>query len=351
MKANASYLKVKTMQAITYSIYGGPEVLQISDVPMPDIKANEVLIKVHAASISSGDWRARSLTLPKGFGLFGRIMFGIFGPRQPILGSELSGTIQAIGASVSKFNVGDEVIAFPDVSMGAHAQYLAMKEDGLIVHKPENLSFAEAAALCFGGTAALSFLRDKCGIQPNEKVLIIGASGSTGSAAVQIAKSFDADVTGICGPNNIALVKSLGADHVIDYTRDDFTENGKTYDIILNCNGEVSFSDVEHSLAPRGRLALILGNFKQLLGLDRAPRKSAKKVISGVAQTKLEDLQLLANLAQSGKFKPVIDKTFPFEAAREAHALVDSGHKRGNVILIMDGDHPQITTNSWHPFT
>lgn len=339
------------MQAVTYSNYGGPDVLQIRDVTTPKIKANEVLIKVHAASVSSGDWRARSLTLPRGFGLLGRLMFGIFGPRQPILGSELSGTIEAVGASVTKFKTGDEIFAFPDISMGAHAQYCAMKEDGLIAIKPQNLSFAEAASLCFGGTAALSFLRDKCGIQPNENVLIIGASGSTGSAAVQIAKNFGAKVTGICGPNNVTLVKSLGADHVIDYTKEDFTKNGKTYDIILNCNGEITFSDVEHSLAPRGRLALILGNFKQLLNLDRPPKKSGKKVISGVALTKLEDLKLLAKLAENGKFKPVIDQTFPFAAARDAHELVDSGHKRGNVVLLMQGQQPYKTSTPWHPFT
>ncbi|MEW7009761.1 NAD(P)-dependent alcohol dehydrogenase [Lentilitoribacter sp. EG35] len=346
------------MQAITYSKYGGPDVVQISEVPTPIIKDDQVLIKVHAASVSSGDWRARSLILPKGFGLLGRLMFGIFGPRKPILGTELSGTIEAIGASVKKFKIGDAVVAFPDISMGAHAQYCAMKEDGLIVKKPHNLNFAEAASLCFGGTTALSFLRDKCGIQPNEKVLIIGASGSTGSAAVQIAKSFDAEVTGICGPNNVALVQSIGADHVIDYTKEDFTKNGETYDIILNCNGEIGFSDVEHSLAPRGRLGLILGNFKQLLGLERAPKKSGKKVIPGVAMTKLEDLELLAKLAENGKYKPLIGHTFDFEAAQEAHAMVDTGHKRGNVVLIMQeqpSDNLNMAANNaganWHPFT
>lgn len=339
------------MQAITYTTYGGPDVLQISDVPTPKIKANEVLIKVHAASVSSGDWRARSLNLPKGFGLFGRLIFGIFGPRQPILGSELSGTIEAVGASVSKFKTGDEVFAFPNMSMGAHAQYCAMKEDGLIVHKPKKLNFAEAASLCFGGTTALGFLRDKCAIQPHEKVLIIGASGSTGSAAVQLAKHFGAEVTGICGPSNIELVKSLGADYVIDYAREDFTKNGKTYDIILNCNSEISFSDIEHSLKPRGRLALILGNFKQLVGLERASKKSGKKIISGVAQTKLVDLELLARLAESGKFIPVIDQTFAFESAQQAHARVDSGHKRGNVVLIMHGQSSHKPDAAWHPFT
>lgn len=323
------------MQAITYSSYGTPDVLQVSDVATPKIKANQVLIKVHAASVSTGDWRARSLTLPRGFGPFGRLIFGLFGPRQPILGSELSGTIEAVGASVRKFKPGDEVFAFPDISMGAHAQYCAMKEDGLIVPKPANLSFAEAAALCFGGTAALSFLRDKSGIQQGEHVLIIGASGSTGSAAVQIAKSFGAHVTGICGPKNVELVKSLGADHVIDYTQQDFTKNGQRYDIILNCNGEISFQDVEHSLKPGGRLSLILGNFKQLLGLERAPKHSGKKIISGVAQTKLADLHFLARLATQGKFKPVIDRTFPLAAAQDAHALVEQGHKRGNVVLVM----------------
>ena len=210
------------MKAAVYERYGPPDVVEIKEVAKPTIKDNEVLIKIRATTVSSGDWRVRSLDMPSGFGLLARSMLGFFRPKQPILGSELAGDIEAVGKDVTKFKVGDAVLAFPGVGLGGHAEYRAMPEDGAVAHKPANLSYEEAAALSFGGTTALDFLKTRGNIQRGEKVLIIGASGTVGSAAVQLAKHFGAEVTGVCSTGNLELVKSIGADKVIVYTKEDF---------------------------------------------------------------------------------------------------------------------------------
>ncbi len=321
------------MKAMIYTKYGAPDVVTLAEIPKPIAKANEVLIRILATTVTTGDWRARSLVMPGGFGLFARPVVGFFGPRQPILGTELAGVIEAVGEAVTRFKAGDEVFAFPGGSYGSHAAYRTMAEDGFIVRKPVNLSFEEAAALSFGGTTALSFLRDKAGIKRGDKVLIVGASGSVGSAAVQIAKHFGAEVTGVCSTANLELVRAIGADKVIDYTREDFTANGETYDIILNANGVVPFSSVKNSLKQGGRLVLALGSFAQALGLERPSKASGKKVIAGVAAVTVEDIEFLAELAAAGEFRPIIDRSYPLEHAAEAHAYVDSGRKRGNVVL------------------
>lgn len=321
------------MKAIVYRNYGAPDVVTVADMPKPTPADNEVLIRIHATTVSSGDWRARSLDMPAGFGLFGRPVFGFFGPRQPVLGGELAGTIEAVGRSVRCFKVGDEVFAYTGAKMGCHAEYRTVAEDGWIALKPPHMSFEQAAALSFGGTTALDFLRNKGGLKAGEKVLIIGASGSVGSAAVQIAKHFGAEVTGVCSTANVDLVRDLGADRVIDYTKENFTRNGENYDIILNTNGKVSFREVENSLRPGGRLLLVVGTFVQALGLQRAPKASGMKVISGVASVTAEDFDLLARLARAREFTPLIDRSYPLELAAEAHAYVDTGRKRGNVVL------------------
>lgn len=321
------------MKAAIYRQYGGPKVVHIAEVPTPTPKDNEVLIRIHATTITSGDWRARSLTLPAGFGLIGRLVFGVFGPRQPILGGELSGVIEAVGAAVTRFKVGDPVFAFAGAAFGSHAEYRVFAEDGLIAAKPANIGFEEAAALSFGGTTALNFLRDKAGIKPGDKVLIVGASGSVGSAAVQIAKHFGAEVTGVCSTANIALVQALGADHIVDYTVEDFAQTGQSYDIILNTNGDVPYARCQNVLKPGGRLLLVLGSFAQAMGLERPRKGSGHKIIAGVASVRPDDLRFLAGLAQSGEFKPVIDRSYPLTDVAEAHAYVDTGRKRGNVVL------------------
>ena len=321
------------MHAMVYHRYGGPEVVQLAELPKPVPRDNEVLIRIRAATVSSADWRARTLDLPGGFGFMGRPVFGFFGPRQPILGGELAGIVEAVGRSVTRFSVGDEVFAFTGAKFGCHAQYRTLPEDGLIARKPANLSFEEAAALSFGGTTALSFLRDKAGIRPGDKVLVIGASGSVGAAAVQLARHFGAAVTGVCSTANLKLVRSLGADRVIDYTSEAFARSGDSWDIILNCNGAVSFAEVEAALRPGGRLVLVLGSFAQAVGLERPRKGSDKRLVSGIAQVTIEDMQLLAQLAGSGALKPVIDRVYRLADAAEAHAYVATGRKRGNVVL------------------
>lgn len=319
------------MKAMVYHKYGPPEVVTLAEVPKPSPKDNEVLIKIHATSVSAGDWRARSLDMPAGFGLIGRLVFGLFRPRQPILGSEISGEIEAIGKDVTKFNVGDKVVAY--ANFGGHAEYTTMPEEGAIVPKPATLNFEEAAAIPFGGTTALIFLRDLGQIRPGEKVLVVGASGATGSAAVQLAKHFGAEVTGVTSTANLKLVESIGADRVIDYTREDFTKNGETYDIIVDTVGTAPWSVSKPSLNKTGRLLVISGSLKDMLQSGCVSKKDGKKLVSGVASGNPKDLQLLVDLAESGVFKPIIDRSYPLEDAAEAHAYVDSGRKKGSVIL------------------
>jgi NADPH:quinone reductase-like Zn-dependent oxidoreductase len=321
------------MKAIVYTNYGPPNVVALAEVPKPKPKDHEVLIRIYATTVTTGDWRARSLNLPAGFGFLGRLVFGVFGPRKPILGTELAGEVEAVGRAVTRFKTGDQVFAFTGASYGCHAEYRTMPEDGLIARKPENLSFEQAATLSFGGMNALAFLRDKAGIKRGDRVLIVGASGGVGTAAVQLAKHFGAEVTGVCSTVNLDLVRSLGADKVIDYTREDFAKSGETYDIILDTTGTVPFARCENALKQGGRLVAVQGSFAQALGLERPSKASGKKVIASVVAMKVDDIQLLAQLAATGEFKPVIDRSYPLAKAAEAHGYVDGGHKRGSVVL------------------
>ena len=321
------------MQAAIYTTYGPPEVVTLAEVSTPAPKAGEVLIRICATTVSTGDWRARGLVMPAGFGLLGRLIFGLFGPRQRILGTELAGEIVATGRNVTRFRTGDQVIAFPGAAFGCHAEYRTMPETGLIVRKPANLSWEEAAALSFGGTTALSFLKAKGGIQRGDKVLVVGASGCIGTAAVQLAKYFGANVTGVCSTANLDLVRKIGADRVIDYTAEDFTATGDSYDIILDATGTAPYARIAHLLKPGGRHLVVQGSLAQVLGLGGPSRASGHKSIAGVARVRVEDLQLLADLAATGAFKPVIDRSFPLEDVAAAHAYVDRGRKRGSVVL------------------
>jgi len=322
------------MKAIVYERYGPPEVLQLKEVEKPTPKDNEVLIKTHATTVTSGDWRVRSLSVPVGFGLISRLVFGISRPRQPILGTELAGEIESVGKDVNKFKVGDQVFAFSGASMGCHAEYKCMPEDGAVALKPPNLTYDEAAAISFGGTTALDFLR-RGKLQSGEKVLINGASGGVGTAAVQLARHFGADVTGVCSTANVELVRSLGATHVVDYTKEDFTRNGETYDVIVDTAGTAPFSRSKASLKEGGRLLMVLGGLPDMLQIPWVSMTSSKKVIAGPAAGRAEDLRFLAGLAEAGEFKPVIDRRYPFEQIAEAHRYVDTGRKKGNVIITL----------------
>ena len=245
------------MKVCVYERYGPPEVLQLKEVEKPNPKDNEVLIKIHATTVTSGDWRVRSLNVPAGFGLIMRLVFGVSRPKQPILGTELAGVVESVGKDVRKFKVGDQIFAFSDAAMGCYAEYKCMPEDGAVALKPANLTYDEAAALSFGGITALDFFR-RGKLQSGEIVLVNGASGGVGTAAVQLAKHFGADVTGVCSTANMELVRSLGASHVIDYTKEDFTQNGETYDVIVDTAGTAPFSRSKTSLKERGRLLMVL---------------------------------------------------------------------------------------------
>lgn len=325
------------MRAVVYENYGPPEVLRFSEVDKPRPKDGEILIRNHATTVTSADWRLRSLTVPAGFGPIIRLVVGVSRPRQPILGSELCGVVESVGRAVTRFQPGDPVFAFTDTALGCHAEFICMAEEGAVARKPATLSDAEAAALCFGGTTALAFLR-RAQLSRGETVLIHGASGAVGTAAVQLASHFGADVTAVCSSTNGELVRSLGATQVIDYTRQDFTRNGELYDVILDTVGTAPFSRSKGSLKQGGRLGLIVAGLAQLLQAPWQSLTSGKTVLAAPVTSEPEDLRCLADLAQSGAFKPVIDRCYPFEQIVEAHRYVDSGRKRGNVVITFTPD-------------
>jgi NADPH:quinone reductase-like Zn-dependent oxidoreductase len=327
------------MKAVVYEQYGGPDVLRFTEVPTPVPGPDEVLISIHATTVNSADWRVRSLEVPAGFGLLSRLALGIRGPRQPILGTELSGVVASVGRDVTKFKPGDAVFAFPGVRMGCHAEYRCMAQDAAVALKPANLSHAQAATLSFGGTTALHFLR-KAGLGAGKSVLVNGASGAVGTAAVQLAKHFGAEVTAVCSGRNAAMVTSLGADHVVDYTKEDFTRNGRAYDVIIDTAGTAPFARSKASLRDGGQLLVVLGGLRDLLRIPWVALTDSRKVIGGTATATAEDLRFLADLAERGELKPVIDRTYRFDEIVEAHRYVDTGRKTGSVVITVEPREP-----------
>jgi len=321
-----------TMKAAIYRRYGPPSVVALADMPKPVPGPREVLVRIRASTVSSADWRARSLAMPTGFGAMGRPAFGFFGPRKPVLGTDFAGDIEAIGAGVDKFAVGDAVIGFPSVGFGGHAEHRTMAQDGMLVRKPANLSYAQAASLPFGGMAALAYLRDKGGLKSGEHVAIVGASGCVGSAAIQLAKYFGAHVTAVCSAANAGLALALGADAAIDYASQDFAAARDAYDIVLDAQGGLSFGRVQAALKPGGRLLLLVATLPQMLGAFGADR-DGKRQIAGVAAERIDDLRFLAELAQAGHFAPFVDREYDLADAAKAHEYVATGRKRGNVVL------------------
>jgi NADPH:quinone reductase-like Zn-dependent oxidoreductase len=327
--------KVTQMKAIVCTKYGPPEVLQLKEVAKPTPKDNEVLIRIHATTVRSGDCRIRSSTHPLWYWLPARVMFGLGKPRKTIPGDELAGEIESIGKDVSLFKKGDQVFGNIWVISfgGANAEYICLPE-GWVAIKPANMTYEEAASVPVGGLTALHFLR-KGDIQSESKVLIFGASGSVGTFAVQIARYFGAEVTGICSTTNLEMVKSLGADKVIDYTKEDFTKSGQTYDIIFDTVSKTSFSSCIDSLKQRGIYLTVDWPLLQARALW-ASMEGNKKLIFGMASQNPDDLIFLKELIEAGKLKTVIDRTYPLEKTAEAHRYVETGRKKGNVVITVE---------------
>ena len=326
------------MKAIAHTQYGPPTVLQFKEVDRPAPKDNEVLIAIHATTVSSGDCNVRNFTfVTKSMRPIAKLMFGIGKPwKARILGTELAGEVEGAGQNVTRFKIGDRVVASTGMAGGGHAQYACLPETGAVVTKPDSLSWEEAVAIPFGANTALYYLRDLGKIQAGQDVVIIGASGAIGSAAVQLAKHFGATVTGVCSGANVELVKSLGADTVIDYTREDFTKNGRTYDLIFDVVGATTFDRCQHSLKPDG---VFLQNIMELSDVVRALWTSItgrKKIKGGVAIGNQKGMRLIAELAAAGTLKPVIDRCYPLEKVAEAFKYVEQGHKKGNVVITVE---------------
>jgi NADPH:quinone reductase-like Zn-dependent oxidoreductase len=319
------------MKAIVCTKYGPPEVLQLREVEKPVPKDNEVLVRIHASTVTSGDIRLRSFTWAPWFWLPGRIMYGLIKPRKKIPGNELSGIIEAIGKDIAHFKKGDQIfgITWTTSFGGANAEYICLRENEAAI-KPVNMSFEEAAAVPIGCLTALILLK-KAKVQNGKKILIYGASGSVGTYAVQLAKYFGAEVTGICSTTNIEMVKSLGADKVLDYTKEDFTKSSQSYDVIFDTVMKTSFSKCKNSLTPRGIFVTVDFPLGTALWTSLA---GGRKVVFGIAN-KIEDLVTLRELIESGKIKSVIDRRYPLEQTVEAHIYVEKGHKKGNVVINM----------------
>lgn len=330
------------MKAIILTAYGSPDVLQLQEAAKPAPKDNEVLIKVAATSVNYGDILARNFkeVTPQDFNmlfffwLMTKFAFGFSKPNIHVLGSEFSGDVEAVGKAVKSFKPGDPVFGYVGQNMGAYAEYICVPETGVLAIKPANMSFEEAAVVPYGAIMALDLLQ-KMNLQPGQKVLINGASGGIGSAAVQIARHFGAEVTGVCGTPRLEFVKSLGAAKVIDYTKEDFTQNGETYDLIFDVLGKSSFSRCQNALKPNGRYLLASFKMKQVMQMLWTSLTGGKKVICAIAPGSVESLRQVKELIEAGKIRAIIDRRFPWEQIAEAHRYVENGHKKGNVVVVV----------------
>lgn len=315
------------MKAAVYTKYGSPEVVQLIDVKQPTPKENEILIRIRATAVNSGDVRMR-----KADPFAVRFIFGLLRPRKKILGTVYSGVIEQVGKQVTQFKVGDVVFGHTDMNFGAHAQYIAVPENSSVALKPLSVAHTQAAVIPFGGVTALHFLK-KAGIKPNQKVLVVGASGAVGSAAVQLAKASGALVTGVCSTANMDLVTSIGADKVIDYTKEDFTQNGEVYDVIMDTVNTISVSRSLKSLSKNGIMILSAAGMTEMMQGKWISTTSNRQVLMGVIAHSKADIVFLKQLIDAEKYKAVIDKTYSLSQIADAHAYVEQGHKKGNVAV------------------
>lgn len=324
------------MKAIVYTKYGSPEVLQLKEVAKPTPKDNQVLVKVHATSVNAADWH-----LLRGKPYLVRLMgYGVLKPKHTIPGSDIAGRVEAVGPNIKQFKPGDEVFGnLSEGGFGAFAEYVCANENALAL-KPANISFEQAAAVPLAAITALMGLRDKVQIQPGQKVLVNGASGGVGTFAVQIAKSFGAEVTAVCSTRNLDRVRSIGADHVIDYTREDFTKNGQQYDLILAANGYHSLSDYKRALNRTGTYVMTGGStaqmFEAMLLGPWISMTGSKKMGNTMAKSNQKDLVFMKELLEAGKVIPVIDRCYPLSQVAEAIRYIEDGHAQGKVIITIE---------------
>lgn len=322
------------MKAATYKQYGSPDVVSVEDIAKPPVGPQDVLVKVHASTVSAADFRARSRIVPRGLAIPTALSLGVFRPRKMVLGMDAAGVIEAVGSDVTAFALGDEVVAMLGARFGGHAEYVAVPQDSPITRKPRDMGFEEAAALPFGGLPALAALK-QAGTKQGDRVLINGASGAVGTAAVQLAKHFGAHVAGVCSSHNAELVRSLGADRIIDYRTTDFTAEGQEYDVVMDCVGNAPFARVQHLIKPGGALLLVVADLKSALLAPVHARRAGKKAVVVNAHHTAADLAYLVTLAEEGHYRAVIERTYTLSDIVEAHRAADSGHKKGNIVLLV----------------
>ena len=325
------------MKAIICTKWGPPGVLKLKEVPKPTPKDNEVLIRIRAATVTAGDCELRSLKFPPGMKLLARLGFGFRGPRKKILGQELAGEIVEVGKEVKRFKTGDQVFAHTGFGMGAYTEYKCMPGDpkgmkGVMAIKPENMTFEQAACVPFGGLESLHHLK-RGNIKAGQKVLINGAGGSIGTIGIQIAKSFGASVSAVDSTKKLDMLRSIGCDHVIDYTKEDFTKSGETYDVIFDVVGKGPFSGYMSSLNDQGILLTANSVRSKVVREPGKSKTSSKKIIGGNVMHTTEHLIFLKELIEAGKIRSVIDRSYPLEQVPEAHRYVEAGGKKGNVVI------------------
>ncbi|MGC4092743.1 MAG: NAD(P)-dependent alcohol dehydrogenase [Polyangiaceae bacterium] len=324
------------MRACIYEEYGPAGVVKLKEVQTPRPAPDSVLVRVHSAAVTTADWRFRASVFPRIFWLPGRLMVGLFRPRNPILGMDFSGVVEQVGAQVTRFRVGDSVFGSSSVGRrGAHAEYLVVRETDAVIHKPDSLSHHEAAAVPFGANAALAFLRDVARVRPGQRVLVLGGSGSVGSWAVQLAKHFGAHVTAVCSARNLELVRSLGADRALDYAREPILEIGGEYDLIFDAFGATSFAACRGALADGGVFLPLETGVREMLQLLTTSFGARRRIKLGVSKNSCESLQFIAQLLESGQVRALVDQVYPMEQVVDAHRHVEGRHKRGSVVLAL----------------